>query len=207
MPEAMSKSATSAPVIGMLGVFSVWKLDEFVFPHNALRAELLGMCDILQDMTHLGLSLQWLDIHRLLMWLQVFVAFLNNYLQFEDYVHAEAEREPAVLRFGIVTAVRRFCVNELTLEVSKFLSLLNCWSAGEILLMVSRYIREFLTRLLKYMAKEVKYHPSVLAGLPFKDETNQHPWIALCGASTDFSINARMEHSSMSTYARCLHSE
>ena len=51
----------------------------FVFPHNALRAELL-------DMAYLGLTLQSLDIHCMSMWWRISVTFLNKNFQFEDKV-------------------------------------------------------------------------------------------------------------------------
>ena len=163
-----------------------WKLAVLAFPHNALRAELVDMFDILENIANLGLSLQWLNIHHLSMWWQVSVAFLNNYFHLEDKVHAEAERELAVLSFRDATALRRLCVNERSLEVSNFLSLLNCWQVCEIIPKVSHSIREFLPRLPKYMAKEDKYHPAVLAGQPYHDETNKLLRLALCGAVPGF---------------------
>lgn len=152
-----------------------WELDVFVFPHNALRAELIDLYDILEGIAHLGLNLQLLHIHRLSMWWQTFERFLNHYFLFEDkvllpWVYADGDRVPAVHNFRIAMASRRNRVNELALEVSNVFSLFNCRPGGEILPMLFRSIREFLPRLLNYLSKEEKYLPRVLAGLHEEDE-------------------------------------
>lgn len=152
-----------------------WELDVFVFPHNALRAELIDLYDILEGIAHLGLNLQLLHIHRLSMWWQIFERFLGDYFLYEDkvllpWVYAEGERVPAVHNFRVAMAGRRNRVNELALEVSNVFSLFNCRPGGEILPMLFRSIREFLPRLLNYLSKEEKYLPRVLAGLHDQDE-------------------------------------
>ncbi len=152
-----------------------WELDVFVFPHNAIRAELIDLYDILEGIAHLGLNLQLLHIHRLSMWWQTFERFLNHYFLFEDkvllpWVYVDGDRVPAVHNFRIAMAGRRNRVNELALEVSNVFSLFNCRPGGEILPMLFRSIREFLPRLLNYLSKEEKYLPRVLAGLHEEDE-------------------------------------
>lgn len=152
-----------------------WELDVFVFPHNALRAELIDLYDILEGIAHLGLNLQLLHIHRLAVWWATFERFLNHYFLFEDkvllpWVYADGDRVPAVHNFRVAMASRRNRVNELALEVSNVFSLFNCRPGGEILPMLFRSLREFLPRLLNYLSKEEKYLPRVLAGLHEEDE-------------------------------------
>jgi len=152
-----------------------WELDVFVFPHNALRSELIDLYDILEGIAHLGLNLQLLHIHRLSMWWQIFARFLSDYFLFEDkvllpWVYAEGDRVPAVHNFRVAMSSRRNRVNELASEVSNVFSLFNCRPGGEILPMLFRSIREFLPRILNYLAKEEKYLPRVLAGLHDQDE-------------------------------------
>lgn len=152
-----------------------WELDVFVFPHNAIRAELIDLYDILEGIALLGLNLQLLHIHRLATWWATFERFLNDYFTFEDkvllpWVYAEGDRVPAVHNFRVAMASRRERVNELALEVSNVFSLFNCRPGGEILPLLFRSIREFLPRLLNYLSKEEKYLPRVLAGLHEADE-------------------------------------
>lgn len=163
------------PTLFLVDYGRSWELDVFVFPHNALRAELIDLYDILEGIAHLGLNLQLLHIHRLSMWWQTFERFLNDYITYEDkvllpWVYAEGDRVPAVHNFRIAMAGRRNRVNELALEVSNVFALFNCRPGGEILPLLFRTIREFLPRLLNYLSKEEKYLPRVLAGLHEKDE-------------------------------------
>lgn len=152
-----------------------WELDVFVFPHNAIRAELIDLYDILEGIARLGLNLQLIHIHRLAMWWQVFERFLSDYFRFEDkvllpWVYGEGDRVAAVHNFRLAMARRRNRVNELALEVTNVFSLFNCRPGGEILPLLFRSIRELLPRLLSYLCKEERYLPRVLASHHERDE-------------------------------------
>lgn len=152
------------PLLYMSEYGTRWDIDLFVLPHNAVRAELMDMVDILNAFARSGFNLTLGHIHDFGAWWRVFEDFLLAYFSLDDAVllpwtcdsktSAESAEHSAVQS---ATTARRTRVEHLANEVGNAFTLFRCKPSGEVLPLLYRALHTFLPRLLSYMAKQEQH--------------------------------------------------
>lgn len=163
------------PLLYMSEYGARWDVDLFVLPHNAVRAELMDMVDILNAFARAGHNLTLGHMHDFGAWWAVFEDFLTAYFAIDDAVllpwaydalasmsglgsdmddHGDGQDSREVVEHRIATTARRNRVELLAKEVGNAFTLFRCKPSGEVLPLLYRALQAFLPRLLSYMARQ-----------------------------------------------------